>query len=137
MNKIQDFNSKQLKTKNPELQSGYTVKIHQKIKEGSKERVQVFEGLIIAKKHGNGINATITVRKVSGGIGVERVFPIHSPLIDKIEIVKKSKTRRAKLYYIRDLTAKQIRSKKKLKQIAEIIKPEKIGDTQEAEEVKE
>lgn len=109
MDKIQKFNKKHLKTDLPEIRSGYTVKVHQKIKEGDKQRIQVFEGLIIAKKHGTGINATITVRKVSQGIGVERIFPIHAPFIEKIEIVKKHKVRRAKLYYLRHKSAKQAR----------------------------
>lgn len=109
MNKIESFNQKQLKTDLPELRPGYTVKVYQKIFEGGKERIQVFEGMILARKHGKGINATITVRKISNDIGVERVFPIHSPLIQKIEAIKKTKVRRAKLYYIRKLKSKKIR----------------------------
>ena len=118
MNKLDLFNKKQLKDL-PEIRPGYTVRVHQKIKEGDKERIQVFEGLVIAKKHGRGINSMITVRKISQGIGVERIFPIHSPVIEKIEVVKKSKVRRAKLYYIRHKSAKQAR----LKEIVE--KPKK------------
>ncbi|MBL7059349.1 50S ribosomal protein L19 [Candidatus Pacearchaeota archaeon] len=111
MNKLENFNKKQLKKDLPEMKSGYTVKVYQKIKEGEKQRIQIFEGLIIAIKHGKGINATITVRKVTSGIGVERILPIHAPFIEKIEVVKKGKVRRAKLYYIRDKTAKQSRLK--------------------------
>lgn len=118
MNKIDLFNKKQLKDL-PEIRPGYTVRVHQKIKEGDKQRTQIFEGLVIARKHGRGINATITVRKVSQGIGVERIFPIHAPFIEKIEVIKKGKVRRAKLYYIRGKSAKEAR----LKEIGE--KPKK------------
>ena len=110
MNKLDSFNKLQLKEL-PEIRSGYTVCVYQKIKEADKERIQPFEGLVIARKHGRGINATITVRKISHGIGVERVFPIHSPLIDKIEVLKKHKVRRAKLYYLRHKSAKETRLK--------------------------
>lgn len=95
----------------PELRPGDLVHVHQKIKEGDKERINVFEGLVIAAKHGTGISATITVRKVVDGIGVERVFPIHSPRIDKIEVIRRSKVGRAKLYYIRDKAAREVRRK--------------------------
>jgi len=111
MNKLDEFNKKQLKKDLLEIKSGDTVRVHQKIKEGDKQRIQIFEGLIIAKKHGKGINATITVRKMSKGIGVERIFPIHAPFIEKIEIIKRHKVRRAKLYYIRDKSAKKARLK--------------------------
>jgi len=111
MKKLDKFNKKQLKKDLPDIRPGYTVKVHQKIKEGDKQRIQVFEGLVIAKKHGQGINATITVRRVSQGFGVERIFPIHAPFIEKIEVVKKHKVRRAKLYYIRDKSAKESRLK--------------------------
>lgn len=119
--KLDEFNKKQLKDNLPEMKPGYTVKVHQKIKEGDKQRIQVFEGLIIARKHGKGINATITVRKTTSGIGVERIFPIHAPFIEKIEVVKKGKVRRAKLYYIREKTAKKAR----LKEIKDNKKPQK------------
>lgn len=95
----------------PELRPGNLVRVYQKIKEGDKERISVFEGLVIASKHGGGISATITVRKVVDGIGVERVFPVHSPRIDKIETVRRSKVGRAKLYYIRDKAAREVRRK--------------------------
>lgn len=84
------------------FQTGDTVKVHQRIKEGEKERVQLFEGLIIACKGGTGANATFTVRKISNGIGVERIYPIHSPNVVKVEIVKKGEVTRAKLYYVRE-----------------------------------
>lgn len=112
MKQTDTFNKKQLKTL-PELRPGYTVAIHQKIKEGNKERIQVFKGVIIAAKHGKGINGTITVRKVSSGIGVERILPIHMPSIQKIEILGVSKVRRAKLYYLRERSGKKARLKRK------------------------
>ena len=108
---LEKFNKEQEK-KMPELRPGDTIKIHQKIKEGDKERIQIFEGIIIAKKHGRGISATITVRKVVDGVGVERVFPIHSPSLEKIEIVSSGKVRRAKLYYLRTAKGKKARLKK-------------------------
>lgn len=93
----------------PEIKQGYTVRVHQKIKEGNKERIQVFEGLVIKVGHGEGIEKTITVRKIVQGIGVEKVFPIHSSNIKKIEIKKKAKVRRAKLYYMRQRSGKSAR----------------------------
>lgn len=110
MNKLDQFNKSQLKDW-PEIRPGYSVCVYQKIKEAGKVRIQPFEGLVIAKKHGRGINATITVRKISHGVGVERIFPLHSPLIEKIEVLKKYKVRRAKLYYLRDKPAKEARLK--------------------------
>src|SRR5258708_16604811 len=86
----------------PEFRPGYTVKVHQRIKEGSKERVQIFEGLVIAKKGGTGVNGTFMVRKVSYGVGVERIYPIHSPNIVKLEVSKPATVRTAKLYYVRE-----------------------------------
>lgn len=86
----------------PAFKPGDTVKVHLRIKEGSKERVQIFEGLVIARKGGSGVNATFMVRKISYGVGVERIFPIHSPNIAKLEVVKSPVVRQAKLYYVRD-----------------------------------
>jgi large subunit ribosomal protein L19 len=83
------------------IKSGNWIRVYQKVKEGEKERTQVFEGIVIARKHGNEIGATITVRKEISGIGVEKIFPIHSPSIEKIEILKEGKRKRAKLYYLR------------------------------------
>jgi len=108
--------------KNLEIRSGNIVKVWQKIKEGDKTRLQAFEGMVIARKHGFEPGGTFTVRKISEGIGVERIFPIFSPNIDKIEIVKRMKTRRAKLYFVRTKAAKQIR--KKMKEVRETKKAE-------------
>lgn len=99
----------------PEINPGDTVRVYQKIKEGDKERVAQFDGLLIAKKHGRGNSATFTVRKVVDGIGVERIFPLHSPIITKIDVLRHSKVRRAKLYYIREKAAREVR--KKMKQV--------------------
>jgi large subunit ribosomal protein L19 len=115
---LEQFNTSQLKSL-PDIKPGDTIKVHQKIKEGGKERIQVFEGLVIAKKHGKGISTTITVRKVVSGVGVERVFPIHSPAIDKIEVLRHGKVRRAKLYYLR--TAKGKKARLKNKEFASVI----------------
>jgi large subunit ribosomal protein L19 len=92
----------------PEMRSGDTVRVHVKVKEGDKERIQIFEGLVIGQ-HRGGARATFTVRKVSFGQGVERIFPLHSPIIHKIELVRSAKVRRAKLYYLRDLKGKAAR----------------------------
>lgn len=96
-----------------DIKSGDTVRVYSKIQEKGKTRLQAFEGLVLARKHGAEPGATITVRKVSEGIGVERIFPLYSPNIDKIEIIKKAKTRRSKLYFLRNKTAKEIRRKLK------------------------
>lgn len=107
---LQEINTRGLK-KNPSIEPGMTVRVHQKIREGEKERIQVFEGLVIKISHGQGVNKTFTVRKVVEGIGVEKVFPFHSPNVQKIEVKKKSKIRRAKLYYMRDRFGKSARLK--------------------------
>ena len=95
-------------TERPRMKSGDTVRVHVKIKEGDKERVQVFEGTVIGQ-HRGGLRASFTVRKVSAGHGVERIFPLHSPVIQKVEVVRSAKVRRAKLYYLRDLKGKAAR----------------------------
>lgn len=112
-NKLDTFNKQYLKTNVPEIKPGDTVKVHQKIKEGEKERVQVFEGIVLAIKHGRGISSAITVRKLISGIGVERVFPLHLPSIEKIEVVRHGQVRRAKLYYLRNLEGKKAKLKKR------------------------
>jgi large subunit ribosomal protein L19 len=92
----------------PVFKAGDTIRVHVKVKEGDKERLQVFQGVVIARKHG-GIRETITVRKISNGVGVERVFPLHSPIVDRVELVSVGKIRRAKLYYLRALKGKKAR----------------------------
>lgn len=116
------------------LSPGSTVKVWQRIREGEKTRLQAFEGLIIAHKHGFEPGATFTVRKVAGGTGVERIFPVFSPIIDRIEIVKKSKARRAKLYYVREKAAKQIRKKMKEIRIEKQKGPEPKEETKTEEQ---
>ncbi len=110
MNVIDAVEQQQLRTDLPEFNPGDTLKVHVRIREGEKERIQIFEGVCIAQKHG-GVRETFTVRKISFGQGVERVFPIHSKIIDKIEVIRKGRVRRAKLYYIRELRGKAARIK--------------------------
>ena len=112
MNRLDNVENTQLKSNIPPFQSGDTVKVHVRIKEGNKERLQVFEGVVIARKHG-GVRETVTVRKVSFGVGVERIFPIHGTVIDHIDVVRRGKVRRAKLYYLRELRGKAARIKEK------------------------
>ncbi len=97
----------------PDFRAGDSVRVYQKIKEGDKERITPFDGIVIARKHGSGVSATFTVRKVVDGIGVERIFPLHSPAISKIEVFRRSHVRRAKLYYIREKAAREVRRKMK------------------------
>jgi len=110
---LQEVEQPYLKTDVPEFRPGDTVRVHVRVVEGGKERIQVFEGVVIARKN-RGIADTITVRKVSYGVGVERTFPIHSPMVAKIEVVRKAKVRRAKLYYLRNLSGKAARLKEDL-----------------------
>ena len=110
MDIIKSIEHEQLKNKIPELKVGNTVKVHVRIKEGNKERIQVFEGIII-KVQGGGLNRTFTVRKTSYGVGVEKTFLIHSPLVEKVELVRVGKARRAKLYYLRDRVGKAAKTK--------------------------
>ncbi len=111
---VKNLKEEQLKTL-PEFRTGYTVKVHQRIKEGSKERVQIFEGLVIARKGGTGVNATFTVRKIASSVGVERIYPLHSPNIVKLEISKASDVRKAKLYYVRERRDNTPRMRKEVK----------------------
>ena len=113
MDLIKELNKERLETELTPVKVGDTVRMHVKVKEGSRERIQVFEGTVIAKKHG-GINETITVRRISYGVGVEKVFPVHSPSIDKIEVVRSGAVRRAKLYYLRGRVGKGAKVKEKL-----------------------
>jgi large subunit ribosomal protein L19 len=112
MNRLDNVEKTQLRENIPAFQSGDTVKVHVRIQEGNKERLQIFEGVVIARKHG-GARESITVRKVSFGVGVERIFPLHATVIDHIEVVRRGKVRRAKLYYLRDLRGKAARIKEK------------------------
>ena len=113
MELIKAFTNEQLKTEVPVLNIGDTVKVHNKIKEGNRERIQLFEGTIIAK-HGGGISETFTVRRVSFGVGTEKTFPVHSPNVDKVEIVRSGKVRRAKLFYLRDRVGKAAKVKERI-----------------------
>lgn len=112
MNIVEVLEKEQMRTDIPEFKTGDTVKVHARIKEGEKERIQVFQGVVIRKRKGN-TGASFTVRKVSYGIGVERIFPLHSPFIDKVEIVSRGKVRRSRLYYLRKLRGKAARVKEK------------------------
>ena len=107
------FTEKQLKQNLPGIKPGDTVRIYQRIKEKNKERLQPFEGVVLARKHGKGISATITVRRVVSGVGVEKIIPIHTPTVEKIEVLKRGKVRRAKLYYLRTAKGKKARLKRK------------------------
>ena len=113
MDLIKELNKETLAKESANVQIGDTIRVHVKVKEGSRERIQVFEGIVIAKKHG-GIEETITVRRLSYGIGVEKVFPVHSPSIDHIEVVRSGKVRRAKLYYLRGRVGTGAKVKEKL-----------------------
>jgi len=112
MNVINEIEASVMRNDLPDFRSGDTVAVHYKIKEGERERIQIFEGVVIAKK-GGGSSETFIVRKVSYGVGVERIFPLHSPLIDKIDVKRKGKVRRAKLYYLRGLSKKASRIKER------------------------
>ncbi len=112
MNVIETLEKEQMRADIPDFRPGDTVKVHATIREGEKQRIQVFQGVVIRKRKGN-TGATFTVRKVSYGIGVERIFPFHSPLIDKVEIITRGKVRRARLYYLRELRGKASRIKEK------------------------
>ena len=113
MDILKSIEHEQLKNKIPELRIGNTVRVHVRIKEGNKERIQVFEGIII-KKQGGGVNATFTVRRISYGVGVEKTFLVHSPMVEKVEVVRVGKARRAKLYYLRDRVGKAAKTKEKV-----------------------
>ncbi len=119
--------------KNLGLRAGDTVRVVQKIKEGGKTRLQAFEGLILAVKHGTTAGSTFTVRKVVGGIGVEKIFPLYSPNIDKVEVLRRSKMRRAKLYYIRDKAAGEVRRQLSNMRKVAAVAPEAADVTEEPE----
>ena len=113
MDIIKSIEHEQLKNKIPELKVGNTVRVHVRIKEGNKERIQVFEGIII-KVQGGGVNQTFTVRKISYGVGVEKTFLVHSPLVEKVELVRVGKARRARLFYLRDRVGKAAKTKEQI-----------------------
>ena len=113
MDIIKSIEHEQLKNKIPNLKIGDTVRVHQRIKEGNRERIQVFEGIII-KKQGGGVNATFTVRRVAYGVGTEKTFLIHSPMVEKVEVVRVGKARRAKLFYLRDRLGKSAKTKEQV-----------------------
>lgn len=113
MGKLEAFVSEQLKTEVPQFEVGDTIKVHNRIKEGNRERIQLFEGTVIAK-HGGGISETFTVRRVAYGCGVEKTFPIHSPNVEKVEVVRRGRVRRAKLFYLRDRVGKSAKVKEKI-----------------------
>ncbi len=134
MEKSQTFLQPFLKKNLPDVKPGDTIAVYQKIKEGDQEKTQVFEGLVLARKHGKEMGATITVRKVVSGIGIEKIFPIHSPTITKISILKRGKVRRAKLYYLR--TAKGRKARLKRKEFTEVITEEEKIEKTPAEETR-
>lgn len=133
---LNDISKSQLK-RVPSFRAGYTVRVHQRIKEGSKERVQKFEGLVIKLGAGNGINKTFTVRKIVDGIGVEKMFPLHAPSIEQIDIVKKGKVRRSKLYYMRERSGKSARLRERELGEIEMIGPEEVVEEEVVEETAE
>jgi len=110
---LKALTNEQLKTTPPVFNIGDTVRVHNKIKEGARERIQMFEGTVIAKR-GGGINETFTVRRVSYGVGTEKTFPLHSPNVDKVDVIRRGKVRRAKLYYLRDRVGKRAKVKEKI-----------------------
>ncbi|MBE6838222.1 MAG: 50S ribosomal protein L19 [Ruminococcus sp.] len=114
MDALKQISNSSLKADAPVVEIGDTVKVHVKIKEGEKYRIQIFEGTVIAKRHG-GISETFTVRRVAHGCGIERVFPLHSPVVDKVEVVRHGKVRRAKLYYLRDRVGKAAKVKEEIR----------------------
>ena len=140
MDIIKSIEHEQLKNKIPELKVGNTVRVHARIKEGNKERIQVFEGIII-KVQGGGVNQTFTVRKISYGVGVEKTFLVHSPLVEKVELVRVGKARRAKLFYLRDRVGKAAKTKEQIGARIEdreiVIKEDLAEETEVAQEVAE
>ena len=138
MDIIKSIEHEQLKSKVPDIRVGNTVRVHQRIKEGNRQRIQVFEGIVIKKQNG-GLNETFTVRRVAYGVGVEKTFLLHSPLIEKVETVRVGKARRAKLYYLRDRLGKAAKTKENVGariENKEIVLKEEMPAAEEAEEVK-
>ena len=138
MDIIKSIEHEQLKSKVPDIRVGNTVRVHQRIKEGNRQRIQVFEGIVIKKQNG-GLNETFTVRRVAYGVGVEKTFLLHSPLIEKVETVRVGKARRAKLYYLRERLGKAAKTKENVGariENKEIVLKEEMPAAEEAEEVK-
>ncbi len=137
--KLQAFEKSQLRKDLPDVRPGDFIRIYQQIEEKGKKRTQLFEGVVIARKHGKGITSTITVRKVISDIGVEKIFPIHSPTIEKIEILRRGKTRRAKLYYLRKAKGRKAKLKKKefIEEIAQAPEEESAPELEKEETIKE
>lgn len=139
MDVIKSIEHEQLKNKVPDIRIGDTVRVHQRIKEGNRQRIQVFEGIVIKKQNG-GLNETFTVRRVAYGVGVEKTFLLHSPLVEKIEVIRVGKVRRAKLYYLRDRVGKASKTKEdigaNLKRNDIVVKEEVPVEAPVAEEVK-
>lgn len=145
MDIIKSIEHEQLKNKVPDIRVGDTVRVHQRIKEGNRERIQVFEGIVIKKQNG-GLNETFTVRRVAYGVGVEKTFLLHSPLVEKVEVVRVGKVRRAKLYYLRDRVGKAAKTKEDIganlkrdeivvkEELAEVVEPETAETESAAEE---
>ena len=133
MDIIKSIEHEQLKSKIPDIKIGDTVRVHQRVKEGNRERIQVFEGIVIKKQNG-GLNETFTVRRISYGVGVEKTFLIHSPLVEKVELVRVGKVRRAKLYYLRDRIGKAAKTKEN---VGANLKREQITIKEEAEKARE
>ena len=125
MNAIDEIEISQMKKVVPQFSVGDTVRVHMTVREGDKERIQIIEGVVLSRKHG-AVRETFTVRKISFGIGVERTFPLHSPKVGKIEVVRYGKVRRAKLYYIRGLSGKASKTKEKSRQ--QVLKMQKIAE---------
>ena len=140
MDIIKSIEHEQMKNSIPDLKVGDTIRVHQRIKEGNRERIQVFEGIII-KKQGGGLNATFTVRRVAYGCGVEKTFLIHSPMVEKIEVVRVGKARRAKLYYLRDRLGKAAKTKENIGARIEnkeiVIKGAEVDEVTAQEEIAE
>lgn len=139
MDVIKSIEHEQLKNKVPDIRIGDTVRVHQRIKEGNRQRIQVFEGIVIKKQNG-GLNETFTVRRVAYGVGVEKTFLLHSPLVEKVEVVRVGKARRAKLYYLRDRVGKAAKTKEdigaNLKRNDIVVKEEVPVEAPVAEEAK-
>ena len=114
MDALKVISESSMKKEVPAFNVGDTIKVHVKIQEGDKSRIQIFEGTVIAKKHG-GVNETFTVRRVAHGCGIERVFPLHSPVVEKVEVIRRCKVRRAKLYYLRDRVGKAAKVKEQIR----------------------